>query len=169
MRASVTLLIGASIGLGLGATSVYSQSLGEVAATEKERRKGEAKRVVTEEDLAKGSRRAPATEADSGATASSDSSSRSTPSAAASDTPEKDPRAEAQKNWEKRRQQADAEVARLTTRVEELQQAVGDQSVDQYGANRVRRMEELKQAQDKLAAAQQKLDDLEEERRREGY
>jgi hypothetical protein len=160
MRASVTLLIGTSIGLGLGATSVYSQSLGEVAATEKERRKGEAKRVVTEEDLAKGSRRAPATEADSGATASS---------AAASDTPEKDPRAEAQKNWEKRRQQADDEVARLTKQVDELQQSVGDQRAYQYGANRTRRLGELKQAQDKLAAAQQKLDDLEEERRREGY
>jgi hypothetical protein len=169
VRAFVTLLIGTSIGLGLGATSVFSQSLGEVAAREKERRKGETKRVVTEEDLAKGSRRTPATEADSGAAASSDGSSRSTAGAAASVTPEKDPRAEAQKDWEKRRQQAEDEVARLTKQVDELQQAVGDQRVYQYGASRTRRLEELKQAQDKLAAAQQKLDDLEEERRREGY
>jgi hypothetical protein len=157
--------------VGLGAASVQSQSLGEVAAKEKERRKGDTTRVVTEDDLTKHKGSAPTATPAEGTTASSTGDSRS--AAAASATPggksEEDVRAEARKDWEQRRQRTEQEIDQLTKQAEDLQRAVGDPRTVMYGPNRARAAEQHQQAQDKLAAARQRLDDLDEERRRQGY
>ena len=171
MRLFAMAVIWTGVSLGLGAASAQSQSLGEVAAKEKERRKGDTTRVVTEDDLAKhkGSGRT-ATSAE-GTAASSEGDSHS--AAGASATPgaksEEDVRAAARKDWEQRRQQTEQEIDQLTKQADELQRMLSDARYAQFGPGRARNVEQLQQAQDKLAAARQRLDNLDEERRRQGY
>jgi chromosome segregation ATPase len=161
-----TVLAGFCVGLGVG--SVSAQSLGDLAEREKARRKGESKRVITDEDLAKGSRTTKAA-ADDGAAGDTGTAAAKEAGPASKGPSEEERREQARKAWEERRKKAEDEVAQLTKQVDELQQQVSDQRVYQLGPNRARRLDDLQQAQDRLAAAQQRLDDLEDERRREGY
>ena len=168
MRVFAMAVMWAGVSLGLGVSHVQSQSLGELAAKEKERRKGDTTRVVTEEDLAK-QRGGRADVRAEGATAPSDSSPAPKAGASPAEKTDDEKRADARKDWEQRRQQAQTEVDQLTKQVDDLQRSLGDLRYSQLGPGRARNAEQLQQAQDKLASARQRLDDLDEERRRNGY
>jgi len=168
VRVCTVAVIWAGVSLGLGAASVQSQSLGELAAKEKERRKGETTRVVTEEDLAKGNRagraNAPAAE-----TAAPSGSPAAAPGAAPAGKTDDEVRAEARKAWEQRRQATETEIEQLAKQTDDLERSLGDFRVSRVGPGRARAAEQLQQAKDQLAAARQRLDDLVEEGRRAGY
>jgi ElaB/YqjD/DUF883 family membrane-anchored ribosome-binding protein len=156
------------VSLGLGAANVQSQSLGELAAKEKERRKGDTGRVVTEEDLAKGNRSGRANVPAAGTTAPGESAAAA-PAASPTGKTDDEVRAEARKAWEQRKQQTQTEIDQLTKQTEDLERSLGDFRVSRVGPGRARAAEQLQQAKDQLAAARQRLDDLDEEGRRAGY
>jgi hypothetical protein len=166
VRVCAMAVIWAGVSLGLGAASVQSQSLGEIAAKQKEQRKGDTTRVVTEEDLAKGNR---AGRTNAPAAAASSESPAAGPAASPAGKSDDDKRADARKAWEERRKQTEAEIEQLSKQADELERSLGDFRVSRVGPNRARAAEQLQQAKDKLAAARQRLDDLDEERRRAGY
>jgi hypothetical protein len=168
VRVCAMAVIWAGVSLGLGAASVQSQSLGEIAAKQKEQRKGDTTRVVTEEDLAKGNRAGRTNVSAAGAAAPSESPAAS-PGASPAGKSDDDKRADARKAWEERRKQTEAEIEQLSKQADELERSLGDFRVSRVGPNRARAAEQLQQAKDKLAAARQRLDDLDEERRRAGY
>jgi hypothetical protein len=164
MIAAVFLLLD----LGVGPVVVRGEDLAAAAAREKERRAGKSGRVITEDDLAKAHQSAtPADESAAGAT------SEASGSAATSATPQgksdEDLRAERAKAWRDRRDKLAQNIAQLEERIAELRQATADRRVYQYSAGRARQVESLKQAEEQLALAQQQLEDLDEEGRREGF
>jgi len=149
------------------------QSLGEVAAREKERRKGKTDHVITDEDLRKAHSRATD---DSEAATTSDSAAKpdSTPKADSATSGKKEKteeelRADRQKAWQERRNKADEDVKRLSKEIEDLQRTAGNRRTYQYDPNRAQALDRLEAAKTELQAAQQRLDDLEDERRREGF
>jgi hypothetical protein len=150
---------------------VRGQSLAEIAAREKERRKGKTDKVITEADLKKAGRADAPPAATEEATATGDSQPQA-PAAASGQKGEKtdeEKRADRVKDWGERRQKAQEDVARLTARIAELQAATGDQRLLQTGPNRVRAMGQLEEARQELQELQQRMEDMEEERRREGF
>jgi peptidoglycan hydrolase CwlO-like protein len=165
---TVTVLI-AGLCMGLGVSTVAAQSLGEIAKSQKEQRKGGTKGVITDEDLAKRSGGARTAATPSGEAGASDAGSAASKDTGAAGKSDEDPRAKAQKAWEERQKSAQEEIDRLTKQVDDLQQGLGDARNTQFGANRKRVADQLEEARAKLAAAQQRMDDLEEERRREGF
>jgi hypothetical protein len=154
--------------LGLGPAALRGQDLAAAAAKEKERRAGKSGRVITEEDLAKARRGAPAAESGD-ESASTEGSSATASSSTAAGKSDSDQRAEREKAWRDRRDQAEKQVTDLTERIQQLEQATGDRRVYQYGPNRARQLQELQEARDQLALAQQKLADIDEEGRQEGF
>ncbi len=167
MRVVLMAMVFLLIDLGVGSLAVRGQSLGDVAAKEKERRSGQTTRVITDDDLAKVHRDAPAEEAPA-ATAAAPAAPAASPGSTPAKT-ESDLRAERRKAWSERREAAEKALAALTQRIEELQRITGDRRVYAYDATRAKLLQELKDSQEKLPAAQQKLDDLIEEGRREGF
>lgn len=154
-----------------------AQSLGEVAAKEKERREKERQKhgtakVLTEDDLRGGGK---GTFSNAGSTAASDGeAAKEAPAAegakpAAKEKSDDEVKAEQQAAWHKRLDDANAQVTALTARVTELQTALNDVSGDLYNAGRTNTMNELAKARAELAAAQQSLSDLEEEGRRNRF
>ena len=167
------LLTGAAV--ALAAAVAWPQSLGEVAAREKlrqerERKKaGGASKVIKEEDLrgrGAGTYSQPA--------ASAAGSPSASPSPAASPGAEKpktedELRAERENDWRDRLQKAQEDVTRLSAEADRLQSALNDISQNLYGATRTGLLNRLDQAQKELAAARQKVADLQEEGRRNRY
>ena len=149
-------------------------SLGEIAAREKERQEkvkrktGGAAHVITEDDLrgrGAGTYSQPA--ADS-ANPDASPSPGASPGAAKPKTDD-ELRAEQEKAWRERLQQAQEDVTRLQTGVDNLQRELGDPSMGVYGPGRARSISRLEEAQKQLAAAKQKVDDLQEEGRRSRF
>jgi len=160
--------------VALAAAVAWPQSLGEIAAREKERQErvkrktGGAAHVITEDDLrgrGAGTYSQPA--ADSANPAASPSPGAS-PGAAKPKTDD-ELRAEQEKAWRERLQQAQEDVTRLQTGVDNLQRELGDPSMGVYGPGRARSISRLEEAQKQLAAAKQKVDDLQEEGRRSRF
>jgi DNA repair exonuclease SbcCD ATPase subunit len=164
--------------LALAERPVAAQGLADAAAKEKERRRAsQAKaKVYTESDLGRGGSASSVPDSDAAAPA---------PGAAAKDAPAKDAatptgqsakkektpdelRAEQEKAWREKLQQANDNVGKLGARVEALQRAVNDIS-SLYGSSRTAQLNELEQTQKQLADAKQALADLEDEGRRSGY
>jgi hypothetical protein len=169
MRVFMIAIVFLLIDLGVSPLAVRGQTLGDVAAKEKERRSGKTTRVITDEDLAKARRTAPPVEAPgAGATAAATPAEGAAASPAAGKS-EDEIRAEQAKAWRERRDQAEKEVATLSDRIQELQRITGDRRIYQYDPTRARLIQELKQTQDNLALAQQRLEDLIEEGRRAGF
>jgi len=167
----------------LGGSFLYAEeSLGDAAAREKERRKDKpAPKVLTQDDLARAGGRslsvtgegdpeaAPANEDGSanpeGKPAATDAKATTAEDKEKDKDKEKDPadeRADAQKAWHERWEKANAEVTRLE---KEVQQLESDQNL-YTNSTHVSRLED---ARKKLAAAQDQLETLENERRRGGY
>jgi DNA repair exonuclease SbcCD ATPase subunit len=154
----------------------------EKARKEKEAREGKAKapaRVITEYELRGGGGSAgtlsqPASDATSDATASAPTSGGATAAGQPAKTgePEKSEdelRAERQQDWRQRLQEAQADVARLRARVDQVQSGLNDMTVPIYGANRASMANQLEEAKTALTAAEQKVAALEEEGRRNRY
>lgn len=153
-----------------------AQSLGEVAAREKQKKKQDSKpvKVMTEDDLrSAGSRGAasvmegspeaaasPAPGAAEGATEGEKKAGEKTPD---------ELKAEAQKAWREKLQAAEQDVARLAEEVEKAQTALNDLSGAMYGTARASRIERLEASRRQLAAAQQRVEDTREEGRRQGF
>lgn len=154
-----------------------AESLADIAAREKERRKGKSGKVITENDLR---RAGSSVYIPPDTTESGDASSTSTESAsgegaapakpagggegAAATKPKSDDeiRDDAKKAWRERMDKASAEVTRLQSEVTTL-----EQNPNIYlNPGAVSQLDKAKQA---LAAARQQVDTLEDERRRNGY
>jgi len=158
--------------VALAAAVAWPQSLGEIAAREKERQEkvkkktGGAAHVITEDDL-RGRGAGTYSQPGTGTPAASPSPGAS-PGAEKPKTDE-EVRAEQEKAWRSRLQQAQDEVARLAGIVDSLQSELGDATVGVYGTGRAKAMSRMDEAQKALAAAKQKVDDLQEEGRRSRF
>src|SRR5262245_20944343 len=182
MRAHARPWCMALLALAASAAVAGAQSLGELAAKEKERqekerqKRGGASKVITEGDLGARGR---GTVSNAGATAelpSAEPSASPSPGAggaAASGAPkEKTPdeiRAEEQSAWRGRLDAARKDVSDLTDRLNRLQQNLNDLSGSLYGTQRATMLSQFETTKTELAAANQKVADLEEEGRRKSY
>jgi hypothetical protein len=166
---AVALLAAAALGLASGAPA---QSLAEIAAKQKEKRKGKPTKVFTEEDLRRGS--PGIVTADAAAPAEGEPAAVPPPGAAPAATAPAQPteeelRAAEQKAWRDKLQKSRDNVTQLDAEVNRLQTALNDIAEPLYGATRANRMAALDKAKQQLAAAQQAVVDLEEQGRRSGY
>jgi len=156
------------------------QSLADLAKKEKERRKATqgSGKTYTEDDLGKrggrpnigvaegSSSEAGATSGATATTAATGSGSEGGGEAAAGETDDRDARLT---QWRQEVQKADDELARATSELERLQAAAGQ---DLYNATlevREQRRLAVEEAEGKLAAARQKVDQLEAEGRRNAF
>ena len=162
--------------VALAAAVAWPQSLGEIAAREKERQEkvkkksGGAAHVITENEL----------RGRGAGTYSQPGTTSTTPTPAASPSPGASPgapkpktddelQAEQEKAWRERLQQAQDEVTRLQAGVDSLQRDLGDPTMGVYGPGRAKSISRLEEAQKQLAAAKQKVGDLQEEGRRSRF
>lgn len=150
-------------------------SLGEVAAKEKEKKKG---KVYTEDDLRNpkrgGSYSQPAAVGEATAPATGDKKPDATASPAATSASPKpktedELRAEGETAWREKLTQAQADVATWTAESSRLQAALSDTSLPPYGPARASRADALANAQRQLAAATSAVETLTEEGRRNRY
>ena len=156
-----------------GVSSVASAiSLGELAAHERERRKGLTARLYTNEDLLRVSLQR--------GTFTSIQPLDPAPFQVAAGTPPVQPaeggaksedevRAEREKAWRERLQQANDDVTRLSADVERLQYGLNDLSQNLYGAGRRAQIARLEEAKGQLVAARQAVESIEEEGRRSSF
>lgn len=154
-----------------------AQSLGEVAAREREKRKDKPVKVFTDTDL-QGRSRAGSAEVVLGGTETGDKDKEKKdakpgdPAVAGTEKKEKtedELRAERQAAWREKLQAAQQEVQRLSQEVDQLQAALNDLTGPLYGSGRGAQMSRLEEAKKQLATAQQTASDIQEEGRRNGY
>lgn len=169
---TAVLVIAGLSGLLSNASAI---NLGELAAKERERRKGLTARLYTNEDLDRVSMR-------QGTFTSIEAlDSAALPVAGAVATPaaehtevaavksDDEIRAEREKAWRERLQQANDDVRRLSADVERLQYGLNDVSQNLYGAGRRAQIGRLEEAKGQLIAAQQAVENAQEEGRRSGF
>jgi len=160
-----------------GADAPRQPSLGEIAAREKDKKKG---KPITEEDLRShrkgGTVSAPSADGGSATTASpapgaAGDKKPGAATAAAADKPKTDDevREEAQTAWREKLTQAQADVTNFTAEVARLQTALNDTSGPLYGPGRAARVEALENAKRQLATATAAVETLQEEGRRNRY
>lgn len=179
MRALTLSSLAALVAAGLLSlpADTSAQSLAEIAAKQKEKKKGKSTRVFTEEDLKKGPTRGftsgdPSEPTGGGESPASTGRAASAAEGAGAQAPQKSEdelRAERQTAWREKLQKARDNVTQLTAEVSRLEAALNDLTVPAYGATRTTRVEAHQKAKQQLAAAQQAILDLEEEGRRNGY
>jgi hypothetical protein len=149
-------------------------SLGEIAAREKNKKRG---KPITEEDLR--NRRTGGTVsqpngAGGGTTASPAPGApgeKKEGDKAAADKPPSEEEAfqAAQKAWQEKLTAAQSDVTNWTSEVARIQAALNDNTGPMYGAGRAARVDSLENAKRQLAAAQTTLESLQEEGRRNRY
>jgi hypothetical protein len=158
-----------------GADAPRQPSLGEIAAREKDKKKG---KPITEEDLRNrrrgGTVSQPNAEGGSATTASpapGAAGDKKPGATAAADKPKTDDevREEAQTAWREKLTQAQSDVTNWTAEVARLQTALNDTSGPLYGPGRAARVEALENAKRQLAAATTTVETLTEEGRRNRY
>jgi hypothetical protein len=150
-----------------------AQSLGELAAREREKRKaksGAAAKTYSDGDLGSSSGLSSAEPA----AESSDPSAASPQAKDGAAAPKKEKteeelQAEREKAWRERLAKAGQDLARITARIDTLQRSLGDISQQLYGATRTAQLNELENLKREQATTQQALTDLEEEGRRSGW
>lgn len=153
-----------------------AQTSGSATAAEKDKdkKKPQAK-VFTLEDLRQAGRSEAQREADEAAAekrAGGQEASGSAKEAGSAGAPKKsedEERADQAKAWRERLEKAQENVNRLTAQVETLQQNLNDLTQNIYGSARAAQLNQLEEAKKQLAAAQQAVDDLQEEGQRAGY
>jgi hypothetical protein len=178
MRTLFAVGVVAALALGTvpaGADAPRQPSLGEIAAREKDKKKG---KPITEEDLR--SRRKGGTVSQPNADGGSATSASPAPgaagaqkpgatsTAAAAEKPKTDDevREEAQTAWREKLTQAQSDVTNFTAEVARLQAALNDTSGPLYGPGRAARVEALENAKRQLATATATVETLQEEGRR---
>lgn len=179
MRTLFAVGVVAALALGTvpaGADAPRQPSLGEIAAREKDKKKG---KPITEEDLR--SHRRGGTVSQPNADGGSATTASPAPGAAgdkkpgaataAADKPktEDELREEAQTAWREKLTQAQADVTNWTGEVARLQTALNDTSGPLYGPGRAARVEALENAKRQLATATAMVETLTEEGRRNRY
>lgn len=142
------------------------ESLGDVAAREKERRKGQTgSKVITETELTAAKGRSVSadgsTPSDSPATDEKKPASPASPASPAEKTDDQI-RAEKENDWRTRKDAAAAEVTRLQDLVSQL-----EQTANEYSSPLL--LNHLEEARKALSAAQATAANLEDERRFAGY
>lgn len=182
MRVSVTASA-VALAFALGALPAAGQSLGEAAARERARkekaaREGKARppvKVITEDELrgrvTSGTLSQPAAEdvATEAAPADGSDPAASPGQPAEPEKSEEELRAERQAEWRQKLQDAQADVARLRARVDQIQTALNDMTGPIYGPNRASIANQLEQSKAALTTAEQTVASLEEEGRRNRY
>jgi hypothetical protein len=181
MRTYVRPSLFVLVALAASAAVAGAQSLGELAAKEKERqekerqKRGGASKVITENDL--GGRKG-GTLSNAGATAGEAAPAASPSPAAAgagakpAEAKEKtadEIRAEQENDWRQRMGRARDEVTQLTDKANRIQQTLNDLTANLYSSSRTAVLQQLETTKTELAAARQKVADLEEEGRRNQY
>jgi hypothetical protein len=159
-----------------------AQSLGEVAAREREKRKNaKPTKIYTERDLRGAGAGAPVNigtgEVSTGEPAAQTPSEGAAPGGAApgaakpgqKEKTEDEVRAEQTKAWREQLDKANAEVTRLTGELAKLEAVAGDARTPIYGTNRDLLMTRIDELRKQLAAAQQSVDTLTEQGRRQGF
>lgn len=154
---SVTLTVLAL--LGLATLPAAAQSLTEAAAKEKERRKGKSAKTYTENDL-RGGPRLVESEASPAPGASPSPGASPAPASA------EDEAAKKQKAWRENLDNANKEVTHYSGEVDRIQLALNDNTGNPYSPGRIQGLEALETAKQKLAEAKKKVEDLEQEGRR---
>ena len=153
------------------------RSLGEVAAQTKKKK---PVKVITEDDLRAprhgGSYSQPAAEGGTSPTATTASPvPAGSPAPGAAAAPAEKPktedelRADREKEWRDKMTAAQADVATWTGEVTRLQASLSDNTVPMYGAGRAARSDALENAKRQLAAANQAVENLQEEGRRNRF
>ena len=157
------------------AQSTQGQSMAELAAKEKERRakaKAGAK-SYTEADLSKGGGSVTvaeqATDPKTGAPADAAKGDAAKADPAKKEKTEDELKAERSTAWRDKVTKANADIAKLQARADQLQLALNDLSQNLYGSTRQSQASELEQVKGQLATAQKGLEDLQDEGRRNGY
>jgi hypothetical protein len=151
-----------------------AQSLGAVAAKDKEKRKAKKPaKVFTEEDLANakgrsantnvGTGSAPAAPAAAGA---GQAGAGTTPAEGAAAAGQK---AELEKNWQERMKAAEADVARLSDAIATLSGQYSASASDPYNPQRQAIANQIEVAKARLADKQEAVADLKEEGSKNGY
>jgi hypothetical protein len=164
--------------LALAATALLAapalltaQSLGEVAAREKERRERETRpaKAYGENDLRNGGTVAnttgtatPAAEPSPGASPAADGEN-------AAAEPSAEQREANQKAWQANRTRIQGEIARITAAIGSFQARLNDNTGPMYGPGRQSVVENLERAKADLVRAQADLDTNEAEGRKNGY
>jgi hypothetical protein len=168
----VTVLVVAGV---VAIPALMPQNLGELAARERERRKGLTARLYTDEDLLQARMQrendtstlalvlapppeSPAVPAEA-----------SVPAAPKAAKTEDELREEQEKEWRGRLEKAREEVLRLSESVDRLQLGLNDLSQNLYGVGRRAQIERLEEAKGQLVVARQSVEGLEEEGRRSRF
>lgn len=149
-----------------------SQSLGEIAEKQKQKRKGKTTHVITEDDLRKGKPHPNFNPGGATETASSEDTGEATEkqeTGAPKEKSEEEKKAEAEKAWREKLQKTRDEVTKLSAEADKLQTSLNDVTGNLYGATRTNLINQLEKAKQQLAGAQKSVEDLEEEGRRNGY
>ena len=151
-------------------------SLGEVAAREKNKKKG---KPITEDDL-RNHRAGGTVSQPNGAGGSATATASPAPGApgdkkegdktgAPKPPTEEEQFQEAQKAWQEKLTAAQSEVTNWTGEVARIQAALNDNTGPMYGGGRAARVDSLENAKRQLAGAQTTLETLQEEGRRNRY
>jgi hypothetical protein len=150
-------------------------SLGEIAAREKNKKRG---KPITEDDL-RNRRTGGTVSQPNGAGGSATATASPAPGApgekkegqAAADKPPTEDEAfqAGQKAWQEKLTAAQSDVTNWTGEVARIQAALNDNTGPMYGAGRAARVDSLENAKRQLTAAQTTLENLQEEGRRNRY
>jgi len=172
------LLHGAAVStaaLLLVAVGVQAQSLSDAAAKEKERRKSVSKpaKVVTDEELRQGGGTVSSSGAEAPATGEAKpadgQAGKEGAAPAKKEKTEDELKAEAQAQWRKKLDAANAEVAQAQTLATQIQAELNDTSGGVYTPRRAGLQTQLDEARKRQADAEQKVTALSEEGRRNGW
>jgi hypothetical protein len=147
-----------------------AQSLGEVAAKEKERRDKSTRpaKAYNENDLRSGGTVSNTT----GGTAAAEPSPAPSPAADAEGAPagvSAEQRAADEKAWRDNRARIQSEIARITAAINSFQARLNDNTVPMYGPGRQALADSLERAKADLVKAQADLDTAEAAGRTNGY
>src|SRR5688572_23040829 len=149
----------APVVLVVAALAAGPPSLGEIAARDKNKKKG---KPITEADLYGRGRKAGTVSnpgADNTSTGGTEEKKAdgTTPAAGAKPKTEDELRAEGQTAWRGKLEKARADVTRLQNEVNQHETALGDPSGYQYSSGRAARVARLDAAKAELATAQQQV------------
>jgi hypothetical protein len=158
-----------------------AQSMAELAAREREKRKAQkpAGKVITDEDLRRGSAGRgtvnagmpdPSTPAAAASPAAgSAATSQATPAGGQKPKTEEELRAEQEQAWRDRLKKAQAEVQRVSQALDAVNRSLADMTGNLYGAQRTTLLGELDKLKIEQQVVQQQLAALEEEGRRSRF
>jgi DNA repair exonuclease SbcCD ATPase subunit len=154
-----------------------AQSLAEIAAREREKRKGQKPtgKVITEDDLRRGGQGRGTVNSEPTATASpapgQAAQGGAAAAAGAAEKPKTDDevRAEQEKAWRDKLKKAQDDVQRVTQALDAVQKHLGDLTGNLYGSQRTTLLTEQDKLKAELQTAQQQVAALEDEGRRSRF